>query len=132
MTTIISFILTAIIFVAVDMVWLAVIAKSFYWSRLGHLLTKDVVWIAVLIFYVVYVLGVFYFVINPAIATNSWLAAMQNGFLLGILCYATYDLTNMGTLKDWSWAVAVVDIIWGGILTAVTSVAGFMIASRLA
>lgn len=131
MASVISVILTAITFVAIDMVWLAVIAKSFYRSRLGHLLTKDIVWSAVLIFYVVYVLGVFYFVINPALASNSWKAAMQNGFLLGILCYTTYDLTNMGTLKDWSWAVAIVDIIWGGILTAATSVAGFMIASRL-
>ena len=132
MTTYISIILTALLFIAMDLTWLGVIAKSFYWSRLGHLLTDNIVWSAVIIFYVIYIAGIFHFSVNPALALGSWQSALMNGFLLGILCYATYDLVNMGTLKNWSWAIVVVDIIWGGVITATCSAAGYFIASKLA
>lgn len=132
MNAIITLVLTAIVFIAMDLTWLGIIAKSFYWSRLGSLLTDDIVWSAIAIFYVVYILGIFYFAINPAIDAASWKIALINGLLLGILCYATYDLVNMGTLKNWSWEIVIVDIIWGGVITAVSSTVGFLIAMRLA
>ncbi len=131
MNAIITLILTAIVFIAMDLTWLGVIAKSFYWSRLGNLLTDDIVWSAIVVFYVIYILGIFHFAINPALASGSWKSALMNGFLLGILCYATYDLVNMGTLKNWAWSIVIVDILWGGVITAVSSTVGFLIASRL-
>jgi uncharacterized membrane protein len=131
MNVIITYVASFVAFILIDFTWLGFIAKKFYAKHIGHLLTKDVVWSAAIVFYFMYVAGVYYFAIAPAIEKGELSLALRNGVLLGLLCYATYDFTNMATLQNWSWTVVVVDVIWGGVLTGAVAVVGFLVGSRL-
>lgn len=110
------------IFLVVDSVWLGVIAPKFYKSQIGHLMSEKVNWMAALIFYLIYIITLLIFVVNPSVDKNSILQAAMLGALLGLAMYATYDLTNHATLKLWPTLVTVVDIVWGTAITTVTSV----------
>jgi uncharacterized membrane protein len=103
------------IFFIIDMLWLGVIAKAFYRSRLGHLM-GDIHWVAALTFYAIFLVGLTYFATAPAVASAAWRMALVNGALFGFFTYATYDLTNLATLRDWPLSVVVVDIAWGTVL----------------
>jgi uncharacterized membrane protein len=129
MTTIITYAIATIAFFAIDMVWLGLIAKNFYRSKLSHVLSPDVVWPAAIIFYLIYIAGIVYFAINPALKDASWQDALLKGALLGGLCYATYDLTNMATIAKWPIEIVVVDIIWGVVLTG--SLITFLVANAI-
>ena len=119
------YLLSLIVFLAVDMLWLGVVAKDFYRNNLGHLLRADVNWAAALIFYLLYVAGVLIFASMPALERQSLRQAVLLGALFGFFAYATYDLTNLATLKDWPLNVALVDILWGTVLTATVAAASF-------
>lgn len=108
------------VFVVADLVWLGVIAKDFYFSKLGHLL-GDVNWYAAAVFYTIFLLGVVLFVTYPAVQAGSVTRAFVYGALFGFVTYATYDLTNQATIKDWPVIVTVVDMIWGAVLGSVVS-----------
>ncbi len=125
---IISYLLTAVVFFAIDMVWLGFIAKDLYRKYLSNFLSDKVNWTAAIIFYLLFIVGIFYFSILPAIEKNSLLKALISGALFGFFTYATYDLTNLATLKDWPLRIVFIDIIWGAILTGLVSTAGFFIA----
>jgi uncharacterized membrane protein len=131
MTTIITYAIATIAFFAIDMVWLGLIAKNFYRSKLSHVLSPDVVWPAAIIFYLIYIAGIVYFAINPALKDASWQDALLKGALLGGLCYATYDLTNMATIAKWPIEIVVVDIIWGVVLTGSVSLITFLVANAI-
>ena len=119
------YLLSLIVFMAVDMLWLGVVAKDFYRNNLGHLLRPDVNWAAALIFYLLYVAGTLIFATMPALEKQSLLQAVLQGALFGFFAYATYDLTNLATLKDWPLNVVLVDILWGAVLTATVAAASF-------
>ncbi len=104
------------IFVLFDLLWLGVVAKNFYQTRLGHLL-GEVAWLPAVIFYLVFLLGLTYFATYPALDGGIFRTALL-GALFGFFTYATYDLTNHATLRDWPWIVTVVDIVWGTVLGA--------------
>lgn len=123
-----TYLLTVPVFFAIDMIWLGLVAKSFYNKYLGKLLTDNVIWSAAIIFYLVYIAGILYFAILPAVEKESLSKAVLNGALLGGLAYATYDLTNLATLKGWPFTVVWVDIIWGMVLTSLVAAAGYQIA----
>lgn len=125
---IISYLLTAVVFFAIDMVWLGFIAKDLYRKYLSNFLSDKVNWTAAIIFYLLFIVGIFYFSILPAIEKNSLLKALISGALFGFFTYATYDLTNLATLKDWPLRIVFIDIIWGAIQTGLVSTAGFFIA----
>jgi uncharacterized membrane protein len=108
------------IFFVVDLLWLGVIAKSFYRSRLGHLM-GDINWPAAIIFYLIFLIGLTYFATYPAVLQGILGSAFMLGALYGFFTYATYDLTNLATLRDWPIVVVVVDIVWGTILGSVVS-----------
>ncbi|MFA5660497.1 MAG: DUF2177 family protein [Bacilli bacterium] len=112
------------VFIVVDLVWLVVIARKLYKKYLGYIMTDKVRWGAALIFYVIFIAGLVFFAIMPA---NNALMAMLYGGLLGFLGYATYDLTNLATLKGWPVAVTIIDLIWGTSLGAIVSVLTFLI-----
>lgn len=114
--------------VALDLLWLGVIMKDFYRANLGHLMGDTVVWGAAIAFYFVYAAGIVYFAVSPALPTGSLLKAGIAGLLLGLLCYATYDLTNHATLRQWPLAVTLIDIVWGGVLTAAAAKIGLLVA----
>lgn len=128
---IISYILTSIVFFAIDMLWLGVIAKNMYNKYLGALLRDQVNWTAAIIFYLLFIAGIFIFAIYPSVRKDSVISAVTLGALFGIFTYATYDLTNLATLKNWPVQIVFIDIAWGAFLTATVSLAGFYIVKMV-
>lgn len=124
---IISYFLTALVFFLIDMVWLGLLAKDLYRDQLGELMKDQIVWPAAFLFYVLFIVGIFIFAILPAVEKNSLGHALLMGILFGLFTYATYDLTNYATLKDWPLQLVFIDIAWGMILTGLVSTAGFYI-----
>ncbi len=124
---ILSYLLTAVVFFAIDMTWLGFIAKDLYKKYLGGFLSDKVNWTAAIVFYLLFIVGIFYFAILPAVEKNSVLKAILSGALFGFFTYATYDLTNLATLKNWPLQIVFIDIIWGSVLTGLVSTAGFYI-----
>jgi uncharacterized membrane protein len=126
----IAYVATLILMVVLDFGWLSLTAKSFYRARLGDiLLAQPVLWPAA-IFYLLYVFGVVAIIEMPALATGAWLGALPLAALFGCVAYATYDLTNQATLRNWSGIITIADIAWGIILTSVAATAGFLAARR--
>ncbi len=119
------------VFFAIDMLWLGVISKGFYAKHLGFLMKPDINWLAAIIFYLLFIVGLVLFVVTPALEKNSWHYAVLFGALFGLITYATYDLTNLATLRDWPFIVTVVDLIWGAILSASESTATYFIATSM-
>ncbi|MEO1097267.1 MAG: DUF2177 family protein [Bacteroidota bacterium] len=124
---ILGYLLTTLVFFAIDLIWLGVIAKDMYNKLLGNLLADKVNWTAAIIFYLLFIVGIFIFVILPAVEKNSFIKAVVLGALFGFFTYATYDLTNLATLKGWPLKVVFIDIIWGMVLTSIVSSAGYFI-----
>ena len=119
------------VFFAIDMVWLGLVAKGFYAKQIGSLLKPDVNWTAAILFYLLFIIGLVVFVITPAVEKNSWTHALLFGALFGLVCYATYDLTNLAIAKDWPLLVTIVDLAWGAVLAASVSVVTYFIASKI-
>ena len=111
------YLLTVPVFLALDMVWLGVIARDFYKQQLEHM-NPTVNWPAAILFYLLFVVGILYFAVAPALAQGSWWRAVQNGLLFGLFTYATYDLTNLATLPKWPLPIVLVDTLWGMVLCA--------------
>ena len=130
MNNVFLYIITTVIFFAIDMVWLGFVAKDFYRKHIGTLLADNVNWPAAIVFYLLYIGGILFFAVLPALKSGTWQTALLNGAVLGMLCYATYDLTNMATLKNWSFTVVWVDIIWGIVLTGSVSTLSFLAARK--
>lgn len=118
------------VFFAIDMVWLGLIANNFYKKHIGFLMADEVNWIAALIFYLLFIAGLVVFVISPALQKNSLLTALLLGALFGLITYATYDLTNLATIKNWPLLVTVIDLLWGMTLSASVSIVTFLIAKK--
>ncbi len=123
--------LTIPVFFAIDILWLGVVAKKFYQNYLGHLLADQVNWIAAIIFYLMYIAGIIYFAVSPALDKSSATEALTKGALFGFITYATYDFTNWATLKNWPTTVVVIDVIWGTILGALVAVISYKLAKWL-
>lgn len=123
----INYVLTLVVFLIIDLAWLGLIAKNLYQKYLGSFLSDKVNWIAAIIFYLIYVVGISVFAIYPSYNKNSALSAVLLGALLGFFAYATYDLTNLATLKSWPLTIVFIDIAWGIVLTASVSLCGFYI-----
>jgi len=112
-------------FCVLDFIWLGFVARGFYQAQVGALLLASPKWGVAVMFYALYVVGIVVFAVQPALDTGSWLRALLLGGLFGFFCYATYDLTNLATLKGWTVPMAVVDILWGIVITAASATAGY-------
>lgn len=119
------------VFFIIDMIWLGLIAKSFYRAQIGTLMKSGMNWTAAIIFYVIFITGLVVFVISPAMEKGSWTHALLFGAFFGFVCYATYDLTNLAVAKDWPLLVTLVDLAWGAVLAASVSVVTYLIASKI-
>jgi len=108
--------ITFAVFFLIDLFWLGVVSKGFYRRHLGAFLSPTVRWGAAILFYLIYIVGLLAFVVRPALLRGAPLEALFFGALFGLICYATYDLSNMATLKDWPLIVTVVDLVWGTVL----------------
>ena len=123
------FLIALPVFFVIDIIWLALVARKFYNNHIGTLMRPDVNWYAAGIFYVIFLCGLVVFVITPALGKHSLIHALLFGALFGLVTYATYDLTNLATLKDWPVLVTVVDLIWGMVLSASVSAITYLIAN---
>jgi uncharacterized membrane protein len=131
-TYLVSYGATVVVMLALDMVWLGTVGTGVYRPRLGDLLLdRPVLWAAAL-FYLVYGVGVVIFAVAPGLRQESWMRSLGLGALFGLFAYATYDLTNLATMRGWSVLVSVLDIAWGAGLTAVASAVGTAVALRAA
>ena len=119
------------IFFAMDMLWLGVVAKKFYAQHIGMLLKSNINWAAAILFYLLFLVGLVIFVIGPAVERGGWSRAMMLGALFGLITFATYDLTNLATMKNWPLALTVVDMLWGMVLAASVSSLTCVIAAKL-
>ncbi len=128
---IIRYIVAGALFAIIDGIWLSFVANKLYRSQLGSLLLDRPNIPAAAVFYLVFLVGLVVFVINPAMQSNDWKVALGLGALFGFVTYATYDLTNLATLKGYPLTITIVDLIWGTVLTASVSVAAFFILQRI-
>jgi uncharacterized membrane protein len=120
------YLVSLVAFFAIDMVWLGLVARAFYQQYLGFLMAPSINWAAAILFYLLFIAGILFFVVVPGLASNSLQATLLRAALFGLITYATYDLTNLATVKDWPILVTVVDMIWGTILSVSVSCVGFM------
>jgi uncharacterized membrane protein len=127
---IVAYVATAIVFFALDFIWLST-AMKFYREQLGGLLLDQPNLAVAAAFYVVYVVGLVVLAVLPAAENGTWVNALLAGALLGLVAYGTYDFTNLSTLKGWSVAVSLVDLAWGTFLSGVSATAGYFIVRWL-
>lgn len=124
------YLLTVPVFFIIDMLWLGVFAKDFYQEKLISFL-GPVNWTAAVIFYLIFIVGILIFAVGPALDAQSLQKAILLGALFGFFTYATYDFTNLATLKNWPIAVVVVDVIWGAVLSGSVAAASYLIGKSL-
>lgn len=125
------YLLTIPVFFAIDLIWLGVVAKNFYQNNLAHLLSPEVNWPAALLFYFMYIAGIILFAVKPGLDAGSLAKAAIWGALFGFFTYATYDLTNLATLRDWPIKVVIVDIAWGTILCTLVASGSYLLGRWL-
>ncbi len=128
---VVSYLLTALVFFAIDLLWLGLVARNMYSRHIGHLMSSRVNWVAAVVFYLAFIVGILVFAVYPSVDKDSLVHAMAFGALFGFFTYSTYDLTNLATLKDWPLSITIVDITWGMVLTSVVSAVGFYIVRAL-
>lgn len=119
------------IFFLLDMTWLGLVAKKFYRAQIGSLLKPDVNWIAAITFYLLFLAGLVFFVIEPAMEKKSLMDVLLRGAFFGLVTYATYDLTNLAVAKDWPLFLTVVDMAWGMVLAATVAALTSVIAQQI-
>lgn len=122
---------TALTFFIIDMIWLGLIAKNLYRDNLKPLLAEDFNRIAAFSFYALFIVGILIFAVLPALKDGNFSKALIFGALFGFFTYATYDLTNLSTLKNWPLNLTFIDIAWGTFLTAAVASAGYFIGRLL-
>ncbi|KXS49927.1 Uncharacterized membrane protein [Halanaerobium congolense] len=122
-----SYLIAIVVFFSVDLVWLGAVAKNLYREQLGFLLKDNFNMTAAAVFYIFYIAGLLFFVINRAVELSSWQYALGVGAFFGFITYATYDMTNLATIKDWPVMITVIDIIWGSVLCGLTSLITYLL-----
>lgn len=118
-------------FLAIDLLWLGLVARSFYQRQLGFIMAPSVNWLAAIIFYLLFILGILFFVLVPGLESGSVKATLLRAALFGLITYATYDLTNLATLKDWPALLSIVDMLWGTFLSVSVSAIGFIAGKQI-
>jgi len=118
-------------FLVIDLVWLGLVARSFYQTHLGHLMRANVNWAAAMVFYLVFVAGIVVLVVWPAVERESLVWALSLGALFGLVTYAAYDLTNLAVMEGFSLKIALVDLLWGTVLCAVVSAITYSVWARV-
>ncbi|WP_407185898.1 DUF2177 family protein [Bradyrhizobium centrosematis] len=131
MTLFLTYLAVAVTFVAVDMVWLTTMVERLYRPMLGDMLRAQPNLVAAAAFYVLYPVGLIWFAVLPAQQDGGALRAFTSGLLLGCFTYATYDLTNQATLRNWSTGLTLADVCWGSLLGGVSAWIGFLVAQKL-
>ncbi|MGI2336248.1 MAG: DUF2177 family protein [Dehalogenimonas sp.] len=122
---------TFVVFFGIDLLWLGVIARSFYREQLAGLLRGQFDILPAIVFYLIYTVGLMVFVIMPALNNNSLIQALTLGILFGLVAYATYDLSNLATLKNWPVKVVFADIFWGMAISGIVAIVSYIIGNAI-
>jgi|APAra7269097559_1048567.scaffolds.fasta_scaffold08004_2 uncharacterized membrane protein len=120
-----AYIVTALVFLGIDSVWLTLMGRGWYRQRLGHILLEQFNFMPALAFYGIYIGGIVLFAISPALSGDRWTIAVTHGALLGLVAYGTYDLTNQATIRGWPMSITLLDLGWGSLLTAAAATIGY-------
>lgn len=131
MNIVLTYIGSFIVFMGIDLLWLGFVAKDLYQKQLGSFLSPEVNWTAASIFYLLFVAGILFFATWPNLDKTSVQPVLLYGAAFGFITYATYDLTNLATLKGWPLQIVIIDMIWGSILSMLVATAGWYIARWL-
>jgi uncharacterized membrane protein len=123
----IAYLATGLVFLLLDAIWLSLATNRLYRPLLGPMLIEGFNLTPAVLFYLIYVAGIVFFAVTPALSADRWGVALGSGALLGLLAYATYDLTNQATLRGWPMMITLVDMCWGTIATTTAATAGFLI-----
>ena len=126
-----TYLIAFLVFMVIEGIWLVVVAKEFYKKEIGYIMSKSPKIIPTVIFSLVFIFGLVFFVINPALAKDSWKDASLVGLIFGLITYSTYDLTNHANLEGWPLKVTIVDLIWGASMSALVSTISFFIVKML-
>ena len=118
-------------FFIIDIIWLGLVAKNLYGKNLGHLLAPNTNWTAAIIFYLLFVGGILFFVVVPGLQSGDLKATLIRAALYGLITYATYDLTNLATLKDWPLKITLIDMAWGTLLSLAVSYVSYLVGNWL-
>ena len=124
------FAVTFVVFMGIDLIWLGFVAKNIYSKYLGYLMAPQVNWLAALVFYVIFIIGVLYFVIAPSLVDRDFTQLVIRAMLFGFITYATYDLTNLATVRDWPITITIIDLIWGTTLSTSVSLISYLIITN--
>jgi uncharacterized membrane protein len=116
-----NYVLVFIIFVGIDMVWLMGVARSTYVAEMGSLMKKSPNLQAAILFYLLYAAGLLLFAVKPGLDSSSWTWAAVLGAGLGAVAYGTYDFTNLAVIEGYGWRIAMIDLVWGTTVSAVTA-----------
>jgi uncharacterized membrane protein len=125
------YLITVPVFFVIDLIWLGLVAKDFYQRHLGYLLRPQVNWSAAIVFYLVFIVGILFFAVFPALEAQSSMRALAYGALFGFFTYATYDLTNQSTVKGWPLIITLVDLAWGTVFCGLVSWISYSISTQL-
>lgn len=131
MNFLVTYLSVATTFVAIDMIWLRTMAEKLYRPVLGEMLRTEPNLTAAAFFYLIYPVGLIGFAVLPAHDEGSALRAFTSGIMFGCFTYATYDLTNHATLRNWSTILTVADICWGSFLAGLSAWLGYLVAQRV-
>ena len=126
----VRFIITLLVFLLLDGIWLGFLASGLYKEYLGYLIASQTNFIAAGLFYLIYIFGLLWFVIDPNLKSKSANFVFLQGALLGLIAYSTYELTNWAVIKDWPWPIVFIDIAWGALLTGTVAVIAYKIFKR--
>ncbi len=127
----IAWIVTAVVFGIADAIFLSQVAQRVYRPLIGEILRPDVGIAAAAAFYLIYVSGLVFFAVSPALEKQSFMTAIVSGAALGFVAYATYDLTNQATMRVWDVRVTLIDMAWGAFASALAAGAAYFITTRL-
>lgn len=130
MKWIVYFSVTFIVFMGIDLIWLGFVAKNIYAKYLGYLMAPTINWVAAFVFYVIFNVGVLYFVIAPSLVDRDFMQLVIRAMLFGFVTYATYDLTNLATIRDWPITITIIDLIWGTTLSTSVSILSYLIITN--
>jgi uncharacterized membrane protein len=128
----VAWVSTLIVFTGIDFVWLSRMADVIYRPAMGDMVLSTFRIGPAVAFYLIYTAGLTWIAVRPALASGVWMSAFVDGAIVGLIAYATYDLTNQATLKHWTTTLTLVDVIWGTVLSGVAAAAAAFIASRFA
>ena len=131
MKYIILYITSFLVFLFIDFIWLGFISRNLYKEQIGHLMAENVNFFAAFLFYALFVAAVIILAVLPAARDNDITKALLLALVFGLASYATYDLTNWATLKDWPVKIVIIDMIWGMFISSSTALASYYIASWL-